>query len=179
VNTRGGQRLVDLLVVVALAAIGASAYLTWVRADPGRGRAVVELNGYDVTRAPLTMGLASVVALVVLRLAGTGMRRVLSVLITAMGAATVAVALAVRPDGAELARLRPQLSAVLTDHVEVSAGPAPWFALVGGIALLAAGLVGVATAHRWRRPTARYDRDPVVTPEDQWKAIDQGQDPTI
>jgi len=173
------QRLVDALVLLALAAVGASAYLTWIRADPGEGRAVVELSGYDVSRAPVTMAVASLVAVVVLRLAGTGMRRVLCALIAAMGAATGAVALATRPDAAELARLRPQLSTVLTDHVEVSAGPAPWFALVGGIALLAAGLIGVATAHQWRRPTARYDRDPVTTPEDQWKAIDKGQDPTI
>ena len=46
-----------------------------------------------MSRAPVTMAVASLVAVVVLRLAGTGLRRVLCALIAAMGAATGAVAL--------------------------------------------------------------------------------------
>jgi uncharacterized membrane protein (TIGR02234 family) len=177
------HRLVDLLVLIALALVGGSAYLTWVRADPGNGRAVVEFDGYDVSRAPVTMVLASVVAAVVLRLAGTAVRRILCALIAAMGAAVVAVALTNRPDEAELASRKPELSKVLTDHIDITVGPAPWVALIGGIALLAAGLVGLVTAHRWRRPTSRYERAPAPenagTQVDHWKAIDAGEDPTI
>lgn len=190
-NTRGGQRYVDLLVIGGVALLGLSAYLTWVRADPGGGRAVVELSGYDVTHAPATVALASAVATVVLRLAGTAMRRVLCGLVALMGAVTCLVALRTRPPAAELATLRPQLSSVLADNVRTTTGPAPWFALAGGIALVAAGLAGVVIAHRWHRPAARYERDgggagggatrrdPALTAEDQWKAIDAGEDPTI
>ena len=173
------QRLVDLLVVLAAALLGLAAYLTWTTADPGGGREVVSLDGNDVTRAPVTIALAAVVAVVVVRLAGTAMRRVLSALVLLLGVAAVAVATQVRPDGAELARLRPALSEVVTDQVTVGTGPAPWLALAGGAGLIAAGLLGLLTAHRWRRPTARYERDPAATPADQWKAIDAGEDPTI
>jgi hypothetical protein len=85
----------------------------------------------------------------------------------------------VRPDTAELSRIRPELSQAVTDRVVLSNGVAPWFALAGGVALVAAGLVVVLTAHRWRRATARYERDPASVPADQWKAIDAGEDPTL
>ncbi|HET6294080.1 MAG TPA: Trp biosynthesis-associated membrane protein [Kribbella sp.] len=173
------QRLVDLLAVVALVLLGLSAYLTWSIADPGSGRPVVNFNGYAVTRAPVTLALAAVVAVIVTKLAGTALRRVLSLLVLLMGVAAIAVALQIRPDTAELGRIRPELSQAVTDQVVLSTGPAPWLALAGGVALVAAGLIGVLTAHRWRRPTVRYERDPAATPADQWKAIDAGEDPTI
>ena len=47
------QRLADLLTLGALALLALSAYLTWVTADPGKGRPVVDFNGYSVTRAPV------------------------------------------------------------------------------------------------------------------------------
>lgn len=180
---RSSQRLVELLVLVALALVGVSAYTVWMHADPGGGRPVVDFDGYAVSRAPVTIALASVVAVIVLRLAGTVVRRILSALIAVMGIAAIVVALAVRPDEAELATRKPELSSVLADSVTTSTGPAPWFALAGGIALLAAGLTGLALAGRWRRASSKYERTkPAGTAEtqvDQWKAIDAGEDPTI
>jgi uncharacterized membrane protein (TIGR02234 family) len=173
------QRLVDLLALVALVLLALSGYLTWSIADPGSGRPAVDFNGYAVTRAPVTLALAAVVAVVVTKLAGTALRRVLAGLLVFMGAAAIGVALQVRPDANELSRLRPELSQAVTDKVVLSTGPAPWLALAGGVALLTAGVIAVLTAHRWRRPTVRYERDPAATPADQWKAIDAGEDPTI
>jgi uncharacterized membrane protein (TIGR02234 family) len=177
------QRLVDLLTVVALALLALSAYLTWSSADPGGGRPVVDFNGYTVTKAPVTLALASVVAVVITKLAGTALRRVLGGLVLLMGVAAVGVALQVRPDVEELSRIRPELSQAVTDRVVLSAGVAPWFALAGGVALIAAGLTAVMTAQRWRRATARYERDRVAAVSDsgadQWKAIDAGEDPTL
>ena len=173
------QRLVDVLTLVALALLASSAYLTWSSADPGSGRPVVDFNGYTVTKAPVTLALASVVAVVITKLAGSALRRVLAALVLLLGAAAIGVALLVRPGADELGRIRPELSQALTDHVSVTGGPAPWFALAGGVALVAAGLIALLTMHRWRRPTARYERDPAATPADQWKAIDAGEDPTL
>jgi len=173
------QRLVDLLALVALVLLALSGYLTWSKADPGSGRPKVNFSGYTVSHAPVTLALAGVVAVIVTKLAGTALRRVIAGLLVFMGAAAVAVALQVRPDATELGRLRPELSQAVTDHVTLSTGPAPWLALAGGLALFAAGVIAVLTAHRWRRPTARYERDPAATPADQWKAIDAGEDPTI
>ncbi|MEU8227805.1 Trp biosynthesis-associated membrane protein [Kribbella sp. NPDC048915] len=173
------QRLVDLLALAALALLGLSAYLTWVSVDPGNGRPGVDFSGYTITKAPVTLALAGVVAIVVTKLAGTTLRRILGGLVTLLGVGAIGVALGVRPGDAELSRLRPELSDVVADHVTQSLGPAPWFALAGGLALATAGLVTVLTAHRWRRATARYERDPAATPADQWKAIDAGEDPTL
>ncbi|HZX09149.1 Trp biosynthesis-associated membrane protein [Kribbella sp.] len=173
------QRIVDLLAVAALALLALSGYLTWVSADPGNGRKAVDFNGYTITKAPVTLALAGVVAVVVLKLAGTVLRRVLGGLVVLLGIAAIAVSLGVRPDGTELSRLRPELSDVVANQVTLTLGPAPWLALTGGIALVAAGLLVVLTAHRWRRATQRYERDPAATPADQWKAIDAGEDPTL
>ncbi|TWD83672.1 putative membrane protein (TIGR02234 family) [Kribbella amoyensis] len=173
------QRLVDLLAVLALALLALSAYLNWSYGDPGSGRPRVEFSGYSVTRAPVTLALAALVAVVVTKLAGTALRRVLAVLVVLMGVAAIGVALQVRPNAEELSRLRPELSQAVTDQVVLTTGPAPWFALAGGVALVTAGVIALSTAHHWRRPTAKYDRDPAATPADQWKAIDAGEDPTI
>lgn len=126
------QRTVDLLALVALVLLGLSGYLTWVSANPGNGRADVVFNGYTITKAPVTLALASVVAVVVTKLAGTALRRVLGALVALLGAIAVVVALFVRPDGAELSRLRPELSDVLADQVTQTLGVAPWFALAAG-----------------------------------------------
>jgi uncharacterized membrane protein (TIGR02234 family) len=177
------QRLVDLLAVVALVLLGLSAYLTWVSADPGNGRKDVVLNGYTITKAPVSLALAGVLAVVVLRLAGTLLRRVLGGLVVLLGLGAIVVSLSVRPDGPELSRLRPELSDVLADQVTQRLGAAPWFALAGGVALVAAGLLTVLTAQRWQRATQRYERDPAAAGSDhgadQWKAIDAGEDPTL
>ncbi|GAA1602567.1 MULTISPECIES: Trp biosynthesis-associated membrane protein [Kribbella] len=173
------QRIVDLLAVAALVLLGLSGYLTWVSADPGNGRQAVHLNGYTITKAPVTFALAGVIAVVVTKLAGTALRRVLGGLVALLGVGAVVVALTVRPDGAELSRLRPELSDVVANQVTQTLGPAPWLALAGGIALTAAGLLTVLTAQGWRRPSRRYERDPGAAPADQWKAIDAGEDPTL
>src|SRR5438552_12008495 len=131
------QRLVDLLAVVALALLGVSAYLTWSSADPGSGRPSVNFNGYTVTKAPVTLALAAVVAVVVTKLAGTALRRILGVLVLLLGAVAIWVAVAVRPDAGELSRIRPELSQAVTDHVTLSTGPVPWIVLAGGVVLVA------------------------------------------
>jgi hypothetical protein len=166
------QRLVDLLAVVALALLGLSAYLPWTTVNEET------FKGYDLTRAPVFLALAAVVAVIVTKLGGTALRRVLSVLIVLMGVLAAVVAFQVRPGLEELTRLRPALT-LGTDSFEISTGAAPWLALAGGLVLIAAGLIGLLTAQRWKKPTRRYERDTAVTPADQWKAIDAGEDPTI
>ncbi len=173
------QRLVDLLAVVALALLGTSAYLTWTSVESGSGPAV-DFKGKDLTSAPIVLAVAAVAAIVVTKLGGTALRRVLSGLLLLIGGVVIAVALQVRPGLTELTRLKPGLThGTGSDSFAILTGPAPWLALAGGVAVVAAGLIGLLTAHRWKRPTARYERDPVATPADQWKAIDAGEDPTI
>jgi di/tricarboxylate transporter len=167
------QRLVDLLALVALVLLGLSAYLPWTKVN---GKET--FTGYDLTRAPVFLALAGVVAVIVTKLGGTALRRVLSALLLLLGVLAAVVAFQVRPGLEELTRLRPALT-LGTDSFEITTGPAPWLALAGGLVLVAAGLVGLLTAQRWKKPTRRYERDPALTPADQWKAIDAGEDPTI
>ncbi|MEU4389359.1 Trp biosynthesis-associated membrane protein [Kribbella sp. NPDC023855] len=173
------QRLVDLLALVALVLLGVSAYLTWSSVDVGSGP-TVDFQGKDLTSAPIVLAAAAVAAVVITKLGGTALRRVMSALLLLIGGVVVAVALQVRPGLDELSRLKPGLTHnANTDSFEILTGPAPWLALAGGLAVVAAGLIGLLTAHRWKRPTRRYERDPAATPADQWKAIDAGEDPTI
>jgi di/tricarboxylate transporter len=167
------QRLVDLLALVALVLLGLSAYLPWTTVNEK-----TTFKGNDLTRAPVFLALAALVAVIVTKLGGTALRRVLAVLVVLMGVLAAVVAFQVRPGLDELTRLRPTLT-LGTDSFEISTGPAPWFALAGGLVLVGAGLAALLTAHRWKKPTRRYERDPAVTPADQWKAIDAGEDPTI
>jgi hypothetical protein len=176
VNTR---RYVDLLVLVALALFAGSAFLTWTTADPGGGRAVAEFDGSDVTDAPVTIALAALVAAVVLRLAGTVARGLLAVLLVLLGIAAVAVGGWTRPDAGQLARLRPELGQVVTDGLAIGTGPAPWLAVAGGVALVAAGVLTLLTARTWRGPAARFERGRSVAETDPWRAIDAGEDPTV
>ncbi|WP_433168522.1 Trp biosynthesis-associated membrane protein [Kribbella sp. CA-247076] len=170
------QRLVDVLTLAALVLLALSAYLTWTTVNDEA------FKGYDLTRAPVFLALAGVAAVIVMKLAGTALRRVLAALVVVLGVLAVVVAFGVRPELEELTRMRPALT-LGTDSFEIVTGPAPWFALAGGVALGAAGVVGVLTAHRWRRATTRYERDPAPAKADsgadQWKAIDAGEDPTL
>lgn len=152
------HRLVEILTAAAVVLLGSSAYTTWASG----------LDGHEVTPAPVALLLAALAAAVVLRLAGTTVRRLLSAVLLLLGAAAVLVAITARPD--DLPTL---------DDVDTSLGVAPWLAAAGGVFLAAAGVLGVVTAARWRRPTTRYERDPAATMEDQWKAIDAGEDPTV
>lgn len=171
-NTR---RYVDGLVLLALALLGGSAFLTWTTADPGGGRAVAGFDGSDVTDAPMTIALAALAAAVVLRLAGPIARRLLAVLLVLLGVAAVAVGGWTRPDAERLARLRPGLEQL----AGIGTGPAPWLAVAGGVALVAAGLLTLLTARTWRGPAARFERGRSVAQTDPWRAIDAGEDPTV
>jgi Tryptophan-associated transmembrane protein (Trp_oprn_chp) len=169
------RRYVDLLVLVALALLGGSAFLTWTTADPGDGRPAVDLDGSDVTDAPLTIAVAALVAAVVLRLAGKVTRWLLAMLLVVLGGAATAVGALTRPDAGQLARLRPELGQVTA----VGTGPAPWLAVAGGVALVAAGVLALLTARGWRGPATRFERDGGGADTDPWRAIDAGEDPTV
>jgi len=71
----------------------------------------------------------------------------------------------------------------------VSSAPAwAWLSAVGGLVVVASGLMTAARGHRWAGLSARYEA-PVVTAADAqaeraradaslWKALDEGDDPT-
>jgi uncharacterized membrane protein (TIGR02234 family) len=156
-------------------------------AGSGGGDAVsVAFSGVQATgglaQALAVVALVGTVLILALRTRG---RRVVGVLLAAVGAG-IAVVGAIR--------LRPSAEAVLTQVREVSLAdqfalnPTAWpwiFAGAGGLIMVGAMLTAV-TAGRWPSRADRFQRTAAVRPvdvsdeaADVWKAMDAGLDPTL
>lgn len=176
-----------LAVGAASAAIGVfAAGRTWATAaTTSPGRREVAVAGSDV--APVMFPLALVAlacwgAFLVLRTPG---RRVVAVLgLLAAGGGALAAVLSA-PDSTDAAS--DLLSATADGGTSTTAWP--W---VGAVALgvcLAAFAIAFVKCPGWAQMSRRYDRDSAgaapgttaaeVTPADQWRAMDDGRDPTV
>jgi len=145
----------------------------------GLARQHVSVTGHAVAPALPALAIA-LLALAVAMLASNGLvRRLVGIVVVAVGGATVGVAL----------RARAQVGQALADRLFASslssAGgsrPAWWLvALVGGVLAVVAGAAVAVRSARWTGLGARYDA-PVPEKEnatgDAWEALDRGQDPT-
>lgn len=150
-------------------------------------------TGSDVTGVPAALaivGLAALVAVFAVRRTG---RMVVSAVLALSGVGTVAAALLGATDGAALDERAAQISGdtSATIHSLTHTGW-PYAAAAGGVLLLVAGLLAVAYGRRWPGMGGRYERGgsaprprrerPAAVdhdrPEDLWKALDRGEDPT-
>lgn len=192
---RGARR--SLALALLLGAVGAAVSLLATRQTWARGSVAVAggdfpltATGSDVTGVPAALavvGLAALVAVFAVRRAG---RYLVSGLLALSGAGTVAAALLGVGDSAALdekaAETSGDTAAVVTGLTHTG-----WpYAAVGGALLLAAGLLALWFGRRWPAMSGRYERDgsprarkaaPPVDPdrpEDLWKALDRGEDPT-
>lgn len=159
----------------------------WAQGEISRGAGVpvaeVALTGGDL--APTVTGLAvlalaAVAALVATR--GTA-RRGVGLLVLAAGAGLVLDAgLAGRRAAAQVAADAPDAAGV-----DIGLTPWPWVAAAGGVLVLAAGLLAAVRSAGWPTMSRRYNAptdDAAAghaadrTPEDIWRALDRGDDPT-
>lgn len=154
----------------------------------------VTAGGRDVTGMPSALaivGLAALVAVFAVRRAG---RTVVAALLTLSG---VGVIVASALGASDTAALDDQAAtaAGLTDAAvdAVSHTAWPWVSLAGGVLLLCAGLLALRYGSGWPAMSGRYERpgssaaaarprraapvDP-ERPEELWKALDRGEDPT-
>lgn len=148
------------------------------------------VTGSDVTGVPAALavvGLAALVAVFAVRRAG---RLLVSGLLALSGAGTVAAALLGATDGSALDDKAAQAAG------DTSAAAAalthtlwPYAAAAGGALILIAGLLALRHGRLWPVMSGRYERggtpgprraEPVDPdrPEDLWKALDRGEDPT-
>lgn len=183
-------------------AIGAAAVLVASGRVWGEGTAVlaqgelpVRVTGGEVTGLPSALalvGLAALVAVFAVRRAG---RTLVAALLALCGAGTAAAAPLAVWGGQGTTALEAEAAEVtgLTHGgVEaVSFGPWPWVAAAGGVLLLAAGLLALRHGRAWPAMSGRHERagasgpargrrpapDP-ERPEELWKALDRGEDPT-
>ncbi|MFC9061493.1 TIGR02234 family membrane protein [Streptomyces sp. NPDC057074] len=193
---RAGRR--SLAVALLCGALGAAVALLATRQEWAEGTATVAggafpltAKGSDVTGVPAALaivGLAALVAVFAVRRAG---RFAVAGLLALSGAGTVAAALAGASDSSALNDQAAKAAGDTSATVDVLSHTAwPYVAAVGGALLLLAGLLALRYGRQWPAMSGRYERDGTPRPrrkpqtvdpdrpEDLWKAIDRGEDPT-
>ncbi|MEU0782258.1 TIGR02234 family membrane protein [Streptomyces sp. NPDC006173] len=193
--SRSGRR--SLGVALLSGALGATVALLSTRQSWAEGTATVAggafpltATGSDVTGVPAALaivGLAALVAVFAVRRSG---RLLVSVLLALSGAGTVVAAVL---GAGDTSALDEQAAAASGNTAATAAGLShtawPYVAAAGGALILLAGLLAVRYGRLWPAMSGRYERDgtprprkakPVDPdrPEDLWKALDRGEDPT-
>ncbi|MEV6103304.1 TIGR02234 family membrane protein [Streptomyces sp. NPDC051940] len=157
----------------------------------GQGVATVTASGQDVTGAPSALavvGLAALVAVFAVRRTG---RRIVAALLALAGAGVVAASVAAHGDSTALRDRAADISGLTDSTVDnLTYSGWPWVAAAGGLLLLVAGLLALRHGQNWPAMSGRYERSGVPAPrraarpvdperpEDLWKALDRGEDPT-
>ncbi|MEU0190275.1 TIGR02234 family membrane protein [Streptomyces afghaniensis] len=195
-SARAGR--LSLAVALLCGALGAAVALLATRQRWAEGTATVAggafpltAKGSDVTGVPAALavvGLAALVAVFAVRRAG---RFVVAGLLALSGAGIVAAALLSASDGSALDEQAAQASGDTSASVATLSHTAwPYVAAVGGVLILLAGLLALRYGRLWPAMSGRYERGgtpqprrkaPAVDPdrpEDLWKALDRGEDPT-
>lgn len=187
----------SLALALLCGALGAAVVLLATRQRWAAGTATVAggsfpltAKGSDITGVPAALaivGLAALVAVFAVRRAG---RFLVAGVLALAGAGTVAAALLGAADSSALdgqaAKATGDTSAAATALTHTGW---PYVAAAGGALLLLAGLLALRYGRLWPAMSGRYERgtprprptarpaDP-DRPEDLWKALDRGEDPT-
>ncbi len=195
-SARAGR--LSLAAALLCGALGAAVALLATRQQWSEGTARVAggafpltAQGSDVTGVPAALavvGLAALVAVFAVRRAG---RLAVAALLALAGAGTVTAALVGASDGSALDEKAARASGDTSATVEALTHTAwPYVAAVGGALILLAGLLALRYGRLWPAMSGRYERGgaprerrraPAVDPdrpEDLWKALDRGEDPT-
>ncbi|SMQ15640.1 trp region conserved hypothetical membrane protein [Streptomyces sp. Ag82_O1-12] len=195
-SARAGR--LSLAVALLSGALGAAVALLATRQQWSQGTATVAggafpltARGSDVTGVPAALaivGLAALVAVFAVRRAG---RFVVAALLALSGVGIVVAALLGASDSSALDEQAAQASGDASASVDALSHTAwPYVAVVGGVLILVAGLLALRYGRMWPAMSGRYERGatpqprrkaPAVDPdrpEDLWKALDRGEDPT-
>ncbi|MFJ4830933.1 TIGR02234 family membrane protein [Streptomyces sp. NPDC088747] len=193
--TRSGRR--SLAVALLSGALGAALALLATRQNWASGTASVAggdfpltASGSDVTGVPAALaivGLAALVAVFAVRRSG---RFLVSALLALVGVGIIVAAVLGAGDSSAL----DEKAAAASGDTAASAAALshtawPYAAAAGGVLILLAGLLALRYGRSWPTMSGRYERDgtprprkakPVDPdrPEDIWKALDRGEDPT-
>ncbi|GAA2954774.1 MULTISPECIES: TIGR02234 family membrane protein [Streptomycetaceae] len=182
-----------------LGAAGATVVLlasgqTWAegRAAVGGGTLPLTADGQDVTGLPAALavvGLAALVAVFAVRSSG---RTLVAGLLALSGLGAGLSAYAGASDSQALDEKAAQTTGNASATIQALSHTAwPYVTAVGGLLILLAGLLALRYGSRWPAMSGRYERDGTPRPrkaprtapdpdrpEDLWKALDRGEDPT-
>ncbi|KUN86507.1 hypothetical protein AQJ66_10730 [Streptomyces bungoensis] len=193
--TRAGRR--SLALALLCGALGAAVALLATRQRWSEGTAAVAggafpltAKGSDVTGVPAALaivGLAALVAVFAVRRAG---RLLVAALLALSGAGITAAALAGVSDSSALDEKAAEATGDTSATVAALSHTGwPYVAAAGGVLILLAGLLALRYGRLWPAMSGRYERgtdrprrtprpvDP-ERPEEIWKALDRGEDPT-
>ncbi|MGI5140741.1 TIGR02234 family membrane protein [Streptomyces sp. CA-106110] len=192
---RSGRR--SLALALLCGALGAAVALLASRQRWSAGTVAVaggdfplKVTGSDVTGVPAALAIVGLAALVAVFAVRKGGRLLVAGLLALSGAGTVAAALLGATDSSALDEKAAQAAG---DTAATATGLTytawPYVAVAGGALILVAGLLALRYGRLWPAMSGRYERDgtprprkerPVDPdrPEDLWKALDRGEDPT-
>ncbi|MFD5425083.1 TIGR02234 family membrane protein [Streptomyces sp. NPDC127084] len=188
----------SLAAALLLGAVGAAVVLlasgqTWAQgaADAVGGTIPLKADGRDVTGVPAALavvGLAALVAVFAVRRAG----RLLVSALLALSGAGAALAAFLGADGSgtldEQARRTTGTSDAAAEALTHTVWP--YVTAGGGLLILIAGLLALRYGTSWPAMSGRYEREGAAPrkarqgaadpdrPEELWKALDRGEDPT-
>ncbi|MEU4211506.1 TIGR02234 family membrane protein [Streptomyces sp. NPDC026206] len=189
----------SVATALLLGAAGAALVLlaggrTWSEgtAPVAQGSSVPEqATGQDITALPGALAIVALAALVAVFAVRRAGRAVVAALLALSGAGVVAAALTGAGDTAALEEKAAKASGLTQASIDnVSHTAWPWVAVAGGVLLLLAGLLALRYGRHWPAMSGRYERDGTPRPrrtrtapdpdrpEELWKALDRGEDPT-
>lgn len=196
-DSAGSRR--SLAAALLLGAAGATVVLlssgqTWAegKASVGGGTLALSAEGQDVTGVPAALAIVGLAALVAVFAVRAGSRLLVAGLLalSGLGAALSAYLGASDSDAldAKAAQSTGDSSATIA---ALSHTAWPYVTAAGGLLILLAGLLALRYGSRWPTMSGRYERDGTPRPrraprtapdpdrpEDLWKALDRGEDPT-
>ncbi|MFE9566172.1 TIGR02234 family membrane protein [Streptomyces sp. NPDC006487] len=192
---RGGRR--SVAVALLFGALGATVVLlasgrVWARgvAAIGGGSLPVTADGRAVTGLPAALAIVGLAALVAVFAVRGRSRLLVSALLALSGLGAGAAALANADGRRALDAQAARTTADTAAHVAGLTHTAwPYVTAVGGALILLAGLLALRFGSSWPTMGGRYERDGSPRPrkaaavdpdrpEDLWKALDRGEDPT-
>ncbi|MET9517144.1 TIGR02234 family membrane protein [Streptomyces sp. NPDC002994] len=188
----------SLAAALLLGALGAAVVLLASGRPWAEGAAVVpggtlplKVEGQDVTGAPAALAIVSLAALVAVFAVRRAGRLLVAGLLALSGAGAAVTALLGAAGGAALdekaAKTTGDAAAAATSLTHTAW---PYVTAAGGLLILVAGLLALWCGGKWPAMSGRYERDgsprarkvPAAPdpdrPEDLWKALDRGEDPT-
>ncbi|MFE6740069.1 TIGR02234 family membrane protein [Streptomyces tubercidicus] len=168
---------------------------TWAEGSAvlAQGSVPRTVTGTEVTGVPgalAVVGLAALVAVFAVRRIG---RVAVAALLTLSGAG---IAVAAVLGNSDTSALREKAATAVgltgTDVHHVTHTGWPWVAAAGGLLLLIAGLLALVYGRHWPAMSGKYERTPggargprrapappdLDRPEEIWKSLDRGEDPT-
>jgi hypothetical protein len=121
---------------------------------------VIDVPGTRAAPAVVTLALAAAAAAIVLGTSGSRVRLLTAGLLLLAGAGLVAATAGVLLDPAGALRAASAEATGVTGHLstgEVRPAAWPWLAMLGGLAVAAAGAAGLLRGSGWPAPSGRYD----------------------